>query len=162
MTEISFNTYTGCGSIILFLQNSLNTILGIGKYLWDKALWKVFRQNKLRSESSCTIAILYGWKWRSSWRILLTERSDSPKADPCLDAERRGDCNIDARTASMFLGDLTGRGIPVHRFVALAVCLNVVTHETIDLRSGTWANGAKLKRYRNARCASRRAGKTLQ
>jgi len=37
------------------------------------------------------------------------------------------------------------RGTPVLRFVALAVCLNEVTHVTIDLRSGTGANGAKLK-----------------
>jgi len=69
-----------------------------------------------------------------------------------LSAERCGDRNIGALTASMFSGDLTGRGTPVLRFVALAVCLNVVTHVTIDLRSGTGANSAKLKRYRNARC----------
>jgi len=69
-----------------------------------------------------------------------------------LRAERRGDRNIDALTASKFSGDLTGRGTPVLRFVALAVCLNVVTHVTIDFRSRTGANGAKLKRFRNARC----------
>ena len=39
---------------------------------------------KSRSESSCTIAILYGWKWRSSWRFLLTEQLESPKADACF------------------------------------------------------------------------------
>jgi len=69
-----------------------------------------------------------------------------------LRAERRGDRNIDALTASMFSGDLTGRGTPALRFVALAVRLNVVTHVTLDLRSGTKANGALLKRFRNTRC----------
>ena len=40
-----------------------------------------------------------------------------------------------------------GRGTPsgLLRLVTFAVCLNVVTHVTIDFRSGTGANGAKLK-----------------
>jgi hypothetical protein len=71
--------------------------------------------------------------------------------DACLRAERRGDRNIEGLTDSMFSGDLMGRGTPVLRLVALAVCLNVVTHVTIDSRSGTVANGAKLKRFRKAR-----------
>ena len=50
-----------------------------------------------------------------------------------------------------FWGDLMGRGTPVLRLVTFAVCLNVVTHVTIDFRSGTGANGAKLKRFRKAR-----------
>lgn len=75
----------------------------------------------------------------------LTERSESPRADACLRAERRGDLNIEALTASMFSGDLMGRGTPVLRLVALAVCLNAVTHATIDFLSGTGAKGAKLK-----------------
>ena len=57
---------------------------------------------------------------------------------------RAGDRKIEALTASMFSGDLMGRGTPVLRLVAFAVCLNVVTHVTIDFRSGTGANGAKL------------------
>ena len=46
---------------------------------------------------------------------------------------------------SMFSGDLMDRGTPVLHLVALAVCLNVVTHVTIAFRSGTGPNGAKLK-----------------
>lgn len=49
---------------------------------------------KSRSESSCKIAMLYGWKWISSWRILLTEQSESLRVGACLQAERRGDRNI--------------------------------------------------------------------
>jgi len=82
----------------------------------------------------------------------MTERSDSQREAACLRAEHRGDRNIDAPTASMFSGDLTGRGSPVLRFVALAVCLNAVTYVTNDLRSGTGANRAKLMRFQNAGC----------
>ena len=60
-------------------------------------------------------------------------------------AERRGDCKIEALTASMFSDDLMGRGTPVLRRVVLPVCLNVVTHVTIDFRSGTGSLGATLK-----------------
>ena len=66
-------------------------------------------------------------------------------------AERRGDLNIEALTAPMFSLDLMGRGTPVLYLVALAVCLNVVTHVTIDFRSGIGANGAKFKQFRRAR-----------
>lgn len=66
-------------------------------------------------------------------------------------AERRGDRKIEALTASMFPGDLMSRGTPVLRFVVLAVCLNIVIHETIDFRSGTGPNGATLKLFRKTR-----------
>ena len=72
------------------------------------------------------------------------------RADACLRAECCGDRNIEALTASMFSGDLIGWETPVLRLVALAVCLNVVTHVTIDFWAGTGANGAKLKRFRKA------------
>lgn len=62
------------------------------------------------------------------------------KLEACLRAERRGDRNIEAITASMFSGDLMGRVSPVLRLVALAVCLNVVTHVTIDFRFGEGLN----------------------
>ena len=65
-------------------------------------------------------------------------------------ADRRGDCKIEALTASMFSVDLMGRGTPVLRLVVLAVCLNVVTHVTIDFRSRTGPNVVTLKRFRKA------------
>lgn len=69
----------------------------------------------------------------------------------CLRAERRGEGKTEALTASMFSGDLMGRGTPVLRRVVLPVCLNVVTHVTIDFWSGTGPLGATLKRLRKAR-----------
>ena len=51
----------------------------------------------------------------------------------------------------MFSDDLMGRGTPILRRVILMVCLNVVTHVTIDFRSGTGSLGATLKRFRKAR-----------
>ena len=62
----------------------------------------------------------------------LTERLESSRAEACLCAERRGDCKIEALTVSIFSDDLMGRGTPVLRRVVLPVCLNVVTHVTID------------------------------
>lgn len=110
-----------------------------------RTLHAFLRELKSRSESSSTIAILYGWKWRSSRRILLTVRSASLRADACLRAERRGD---EVLIASIFSGDLMDQGTPVLRLVALAVSLNIVTHVIIDFRSETEANGTKLKRFR--------------
>ena len=44
-----------------------------------------------------------------------------------------------------------GRGIPVFRRVVLPVCLNVVTHVTIDFWSGTGSLGIIMKRFRKVR-----------
>ena len=63
-------------------------------------------------------------------------------------AERRGDCKVEALTASLFSDDLMGRGSPVICRVVLPVCLNVVTHVTIDTRSVTGSLGAALKWFR--------------
>ena len=63
-----------------------------------------------------------------------TEQSESPRAEECLHAERHGHCKIEAVTAPMFSDDLVGRSTPVLRLV-LSVCLNVLTHVTIDFRS---------------------------
>ena len=65
--------------------------------------------------------------------------------------ERRENCNIEAPTASMFSNDLMGRGTPVLRRVVLPASLNVVTHVTIDFRSGTESIGATFKRFQKAR-----------
>ena len=51
---------------------------------------------------------------------------------------------------SMFSDDLMGRGTPVLRRVVLPVCLNVVTHVTIDFRSETGSLGVTLKRLQKA------------
>ena len=67
-----------------------------------------------------------------------------------LRPERRGDCKIEALNASMFSDDLISQGTPVLRCVILPICLNVVTHVTIDVRSGTRSLGATLKRFRMA------------
>ena len=58
-------------------------------------------------------------------------------------------CKIETLTASMFSDDLMGRGTPALRRVVLPVCLNVVTHVTIDFRSGTL--GATLIQFRKVR-----------
>ena len=71
-------------------------------------------------------------------------------AEACLCAERRGDGKTEVLTVSMFSGDLMGRGTPVLCRVVLPVYLNVVTHVTIDFRSGTGRLGATLKRFRKA------------
>ena len=68
-----------------------------------------------------------------------------------LSAERREACKIEALTATMFSDDLMDRGTLVLRHVVLPVCLNVVTHVTIDFRFGTMSLGATLKRFRKAR-----------
>ena len=83
--------------------------------------------------------------------IRLTKRSENPRAEVCLRAERRGDCKIEALTASMFSDDLMGRGTPVLRRIVLPVCLSVVTHVTIDFRTGIWSHWAILKWFRKAR-----------
>ena len=70
-------------------------------------------------------------------------------------AERRGDCKIEALTASMFSDDLMGRGTPDLHRVVLPVYLNVVTHVIIDFWSGTGSLGATLKRFRKAITDSR-------
>ena len=69
-------------------------------------------------------------------------------------AEHRADCKIEVLTASMFSGDLKGQETPVLSLVVLTVCLNVVTHVAMDLRSGTGPNGATLKRFPKARLAA--------
>ena len=81
----------------------------------------------------------------------LTERSESPRAIPCLSAVPRGDRMIEALTASMFSDDLMDRGTPVLRRVVLPVCLNVVIHVTIDFRSGVGSLRTTLKQLRKAR-----------
>ena len=45
----------------------------------------------------------------------------NPRADACLRAERRGDLNIEAFTATMFSRDLMGRGTPVLRLVTCSL-----------------------------------------
>ena len=82
----------------------------------------------------------------------LTERdftsrknAEIPRAEACFRAERCGDCKTEVLTASMFSGDLMGRGTPVLRRFVLPVRLNVSTHVTIDFRSGTGPLGATLK-----------------
>lgn len=81
-------------------------------------------------------------------RIPLTELSRSPKADACLRAKRRCDCNAEA---SMFSGNLIGWWSPVLRLVTLAVCLDVVIQVTTDFHFGTWANWAKSNQRTSAR-----------
>ena len=81
----------------------------------------------------------------------LTERSGTSRSEACLRAERLGDCKIKALTASMFSDDLMGRCTLVLRRVVLPVCLNVITHVTIDFRSVTGTLGATLKLFRKAR-----------
>ena len=90
----------------------------------------------------------------SSRSIHLTERSENPRAEACLRAEHRAGCKFEALTSSMFSGDLKGQGTPVLSLVVLAVCLNVVTHVAMDLRSGTGPNGTTLKAFPKARWAA--------
>ena len=84
----------------------------------------------------------------------LTERdftsrknAEIPRAEACFRAERCGDCKTEVLTASMFSGDLMGRGTPVLRRFVLPVRLNVSTHVTIDFRSGTGPLGATLNEF---------------
>ena len=58
---------------------------------------------------------------------------------------------ISENTAAMFSDDLMGRGTPVLRRIVLPACLNVVTHVTIDFRTGIWSHWAILKWFRKAR-----------
>lgn len=53
------------------------------------------------------------------------QRTESQRAVEYLLAERRGDRNIEALTASILSIDLTRRGITIIHFVTLAVSLNV-------------------------------------
>ena len=61
------------------------------------------------------------------------------------------ECKIEALTASMFSDDLMDLGTSVLRHVVLSVCLNVMTHVTVDFRFGTESLGAILKRFRKVR-----------
>lgn len=60
--------------------------------VWGKTS-HAFLRDVMWSESFCTIAILYKCKRTSSGRILLIDRSESPKAGAYLRAEYCGDCN---------------------------------------------------------------------
>jgi hypothetical protein len=65
---------------------------------------------------SCTTTIFYGWKFRSLCKILLTLRSDIPRATEYLVDERLGLLMNDCLTASMFCGDSTVRTQPAGFF----------------------------------------------
>jgi len=74
---------------------------------------------------------------RSAWRTRLTVRSEIPKAVACFQAERLGDCSIDARTRT-FSGVLMLRGWPLG-FLGNAdpLALTYETHRWILFQSGT-------------------------
>lgn len=66
----------------------------------------------------------------SSCSNQISPRSYSSIRKKFLFPRRRGDCETDTLTASVFSGDLMGRCAPVLRRVVLAVYLNAVVHVT--------------------------------
>jgi len=92
----------------------------------------------------------------SSWcSILLTLRSEIPRAAACFLAERRGDCSIDALTVWTFSGVLTPWGQPGgFHFNVDPVALMFETYSRIVFRSRTGAHRPSLKCLRNALCVA--------
>jgi hypothetical protein len=107
--------------------------------------------------NSCTTTILYGWKFRSLCKILLTLQSDIHRATVCFLAECLWLLMNDCLTASVFCGDSTACTLPSSAFFkaeALVLCLvvfffnaealilTVSTHNCMVLQQGTiqwWA-----------------------
>ena len=68
------------------------------------------------SFSSCTICILYGWNFKSTWRIRRTHSRDNLTAAASLRTERCGLRKTETRAASMFCGVRVLLGRPVGFF----------------------------------------------
>jgi hypothetical protein len=92
-----------------------------------------------RSLNSCTTTILYGWKFGSLCKILLTLRSDIPRATEYLLAQRLGLLMNYCIRASVFCGNRivrTSTGAFILNTEALV--LKFPVHSCMVLRKGTF------------------------
>jgi hypothetical protein len=104
--------------------------------------WNIFQDGLARClavEPVTFLKFLYGWNLRSACNILLTLRSDIPKARACLMAEHHGDLVTAYLTAAIFSGVRTLRGLLDNFFFkAEPVCLKFLTHINIVFLLGCY------------------------
>ena len=97
--------------------------------------------------SSCTICSLYGWNFKSTWRIRRTHSRDNLTAAASLRTERRGLRKTETRTASIFCGVWALLGRPVGFFFrADPVSSTFLIQVFIACFEGTWPWQPKLKK----------------